>query len=159
MAVGTVDSEMFELSRAECLELLAAHHFGRLAVVMPNGAPVIRPINYVFDHSSQSVVFRTASGSKFHALMRAGKAAFEIDGIDETRGMGWSVIIEGVTAQLKRPLEIGRLNELGLKPWAPGSKPHWMHIRARTVSGRMIVLSDDQVPVPGHREALSGASQ
>ena len=142
MAIGTPEGEMLELSRAECLELLAAHHFGRLAVVMPNGAPVIRPINYVFDHSSQSVVFRTASGSKFHALMHAGKAAFEIDSIDETRGLGWSVIVEGVTEQLKRPLEIEHLSELGLKPWAPGSKPHWMHIRAGTVSGRRIALAD-----------------
>lgn len=160
MAMGTADSEMFELSREECLKLLAAHHFGRLAVVMPNGDPVIRPVNYVFDHSSQSVVFRTASGSKFHALMRGGRAAFEIDGVDEHGRMGWSVIIEGVTAQMKRPLEIGRLNQLGLKPWAPGPKPHWMHIRAQTVSGRMIVLPHDEFPVsPGRGTALSRASQ
>jgi nitroimidazol reductase NimA-like FMN-containing flavoprotein (pyridoxamine 5'-phosphate oxidase superfamily) len=61
--------EMIHLSREECLELLAVHRFGRLAVVMSNGAPVIRPINYVFDRSSQSVVFRTARGSKLHAVL------------------------------------------------------------------------------------------
>lgn len=145
------EGEMFELSREECLELLASHTFGRLAVVMPNGSPAIRPVNYVFDQSSQSVVFRTASGSKFHALMRGSKAAFEIDGIDDKDRVAWSVIIEGITAQMKRPLEIGRLNTLGLKPWAPGPKPHWMHIRARTVSGRLIVLPEGRLAAAGRR--------
>src|SRR5947209_18205681 len=74
-------SETVELSREHCLDLLAAHNFGRLAVVTATGAPIIRPVNYVFDKASQSVVFRTGRGSKLHALLRAAKAAFEIDGI------------------------------------------------------------------------------
>ena len=135
---------MLELSRDECLELLAAHNFGRLTVVMHNASPVIRPVNYVFDTRTQSVVFRTASGSKLHALLQAGKAAFEIDGLEEADGTGWSVIIEGVIAQVTVPSDIGRLNGLGLRPWAPGSKPHWVQIRAWTVSGRRIVIAGDE---------------
>lgn len=134
---------MVELSREECLDLLASHHFGRLAVVMRNVTPIIRPVNYVFDPRSQSVVFRTARGSKFHALLQAAKAAFEIDGIDESTGTGWSVIIEGVTAEVGAPKDVGRLKRLGLEPWAPGSKPHWVQIRARTVSGRRIVAGGE----------------
>lgn len=137
---------MLELSRDECLDLLAAHHFGRLAVIMSNGAPVIRPVNYVFDRSSQSVVFRTARGSKLHALLHAAKAAFEIDGIDEASRTGWSVIIEGVTAGVSASRDIGRMNQLGLESWAPGPKPHWAQIRAWTVSGRRIVLPDNAKP-------------
>lgn len=140
------ESEMLELSREQCLELLGSHRFGRLAVVMSNGAPVIRPVNYVFDRATQSVVFRTARGSKFHALLRATKAAFEIDGIDEGTRTGWSVIIEGVTAEINRPHDLGRLERLGLQSWAPGSKPHWVRIRAWTVSGRRIVLPAGAVP-------------
>jgi nitroimidazol reductase NimA-like FMN-containing flavoprotein (pyridoxamine 5'-phosphate oxidase superfamily) len=135
------ESEMVELSREECLELLASHHFGRLAVVMSNGAPIIRPVNYVFDPRSQSVVFRTGRGSKLHALMNAAKATFEIDGIDEGALAGWSVIIEGVTAEVTVPDDIGHLERLGLRLWAPGPKPHWVHIRAWTVSGRRIELA------------------
>jgi hypothetical protein len=107
---------------------------------------VIRPVNYVFDGPSQSVVFRTARGSKFHALLHASKAAFEIDGFDESARTGWSVIIEGVTAALTRSADIARLNRLGLEPWAPGSKPHWVQIRAWTVSGRRIVLPGGTAP-------------
>ena len=139
-------SEMLELSREECLQLLAWHHFGRLAVNMGEGPPVIRPVNYLFDARSQSVVFRTAPGSKFHALLRSAAAAFEIDGIDEGSRTGWSVIIRGVSDEVSNPGEIHRLDRLGLEPWAPGRKRHWMQIRAWTVSGRRIVLADDSLP-------------
>lgn len=37
-------------------------------------------MNYVFDEPSQSVVFRTADGSKFQAMLINANAAFEIDG-------------------------------------------------------------------------------
>src|SRR5579862_6509641 len=132
-------AEMVELSRGECIELLASHRFGRLAFVT-NGAPVIRPINYMFDRPTQSVVFRTARGSKFHAVLHAAKASFEIDGIDEIARTGWSVVIGGAIAEVALPYEVSRLNELELQPWAPGPKPHWVRIRARTVSGRRIII-------------------
>jgi hypothetical protein len=117
------------------LRLLASHSFGRLAVSMGEGAPVIRPVNYVFDEPSQSVMFRTALGSKFHALLRSADAAFEIDGIDETSRTGWSVIVRGVTDEVTDPSEVRRLDGLGLEPWAPGPKAHWVHIRAWTSLG------------------------
>jgi hypothetical protein len=131
---------MLELSREECLRLLASHHFGRLAVKMGDGPPLIRPVNYLFDERSQSVVFRTEPGSKFHALLHSANAAFEIDGIDESSRTGWSVIIRGVTDEVTTAGEVHRLDRLGLESWAPGPQRHWMRIRARTVAGRRIVL-------------------
>jgi nitroimidazol reductase NimA-like FMN-containing flavoprotein (pyridoxamine 5'-phosphate oxidase superfamily) len=139
-------TEMLELSREECLRLVASHHFGRLAVNMGEGPPVIRPVNYLFDERSQSVVFRTAPGSKFHALLHSAHAAFEIDGIDESSRTGWSVIIRGVTNEVTNLSEVRRLDRLGLEPWAPGPKRNWVRIRAWTVAGRRIVLGDGSVP-------------
>jgi len=43
------------------------------------------------------VVFRTAVGSGFHALLRSAEATFEIDGIEDLARTGWSVIMSGVT--------------------------------------------------------------
>ncbi len=137
MTTSTLTNEMSVLSRDECLRLLASHHFGRLAVTMET--PVIRPVNYVFDERSQSVVFRTAAGSKFHALLLRGNAAFEIDGIEPGSRTGWSVIIIGATEEVRSPSEIRRLDHLDLDDWAPGPKPHWMRIRAGTVTGRRLV--------------------
>jgi uncharacterized protein len=132
-------SEMLVLPREECLRLLASHNFGRLAVAMDT--PVIRPVNYVFDERSQSVVFRTADGSKFHAMLVNGNAAFEIDGVDPGSRTGWSVIIVGMTEEITNATELRRLGRMGLETWAPGRKAHWMRIRAWTVTGRRIVLS------------------
>ena len=133
-------TEMVELSREECLELLAANNFGRLAVNAGVGPPIVRPVNYAFDRPSQSVVFRTAPGSKLHALLRSVDAAFEIDGVDERTRTGWSVIIRGTTEEVTNPSELRRLDALGLDAWAPGEKPHWVQIRAWTVSGRRIAV-------------------
>ena len=136
-------SEMLVLPREECLRLLSSHRFGRLAVAMDS--PVIRPVNYVFDERSQSVAFRTADGSKFHAMLINGNAAFEIDGIDPGSRTGWSVIIVGMTEEVTSPAELRRLDRLGLETWTPGRKAHWMRIRAWTVTGRRIVLSPGAV--------------
>jgi nitroimidazol reductase NimA-like FMN-containing flavoprotein (pyridoxamine 5'-phosphate oxidase superfamily) len=133
-----------DLSRDECLRLLAANDFGRLAVTMET--PVIRPVNYAFDERSQSVVFRTADGSKFHALLLQANAAFEIDGIDTGSRTGWSVIIIGMAEEITNPSEIRRLGRLGLEHWAPGPKSHWMRIRAWTVTGRQIVATSQVSP-------------
>ena len=136
-------SEMRELSREECLELLAANGVGRLAV-SGKDAPVIRPVNYVFDQPSQSVVFRTAPGSKFYALLRQNTAAFEVDGIDRETRTGWSVIIVGATEEVTSASEVRRLDGLGLEHWAPGEMPHWVRIRAWTVSGRRIAAEGEE---------------
>jgi nitroimidazol reductase NimA-like FMN-containing flavoprotein (pyridoxamine 5'-phosphate oxidase superfamily) len=138
-------TDIIEMSREECLNLLASHRFGRLAVVMSNGSPAIRPVNYIFDRATQSVVFRTSRGSKLYALLHAARAAFEIDGIDEATQTGWSVIVEGASGEVTFPTEIGHLEHHKLRTWAPGHKPHWVQIRARTVSGRRIVLSPEDM--------------
>jgi nitroimidazol reductase NimA-like FMN-containing flavoprotein (pyridoxamine 5'-phosphate oxidase superfamily) len=126
---------MVELTRSECLSLLAATGFGRVAVAIGDRS-VIRPVRYSFDASSQSVVFRTAQDSKFYALVHSARAAFEIDAIDEAGRCGWSVIVTGMTKELTRSIDIQRLNRLGLESWAPGPMPHWIQIQARVVSGR-----------------------
>ena len=134
-------TQLVELDRDECLRLLAATSLGRLAVNVQGWAPVIRPVNYVFDPSSQSVVLRSARGSKFTALMLSGQAAFEIDGVESADQTGWSVIVTGVAEEITNAPEIHRLEQLGLRPWAPGDRPHWIRIRSAVVSGRRIVTS------------------
>ena len=136
-------SRLVELSREECLELLAATTFGRVVLSHGSGQPIIRPVNYRFDRASQSVVFRTGGGSKFAALARSAMALFEIDAIDPSRCSGWSVIVGGVTEQVTRPAEVRRLEQLGVSTWPAGERPHWIRLRARIVSGRRIAVGED----------------
>lgn len=137
-------TEMLELDRAECLRLLAEAGVGRIAVTVPNWPqPLIRPVNYVFDESSQSVLIRSGLGSKLYALLRSAKAVFEIDGADPVGRIGWSVIIRGLAEEITNPAELRRIEGLGLEPWAPGHKGHWIRIRSNAVSGRRIVAVAD----------------
>jgi len=138
-------SVMHELSREECLELLTANGVGRLGV-SGKDAPVIRPVNYAFDEPSQSVVFRTAPGSKFYTLLRQNTAAFEVDGLDRDARSAWSVIVVGATEEVTNPADLRRLDALELDQWAPGEKPHWVRIRAGTVSGRRIEPAAEREP-------------
>jgi uncharacterized protein len=130
---------LVELTRGECFALLERTELGRI-VVAPGAErlPLIRPVNYMFDRPSQSVVFRTSGGSKFNALVRAQSASFEIDSVDPQSHTGWSVIVNGVTEEVTQPGELRRLEGAGLHTWAPGERPCWIRIRARTVSGRQI---------------------
>jgi uncharacterized protein len=137
-ASGDPAVEMFTLDRDECLTLLAATNFGRIAIATGEGPPAVRPVNYIFDSPSQSVVFRTARGSKFQALLQAAEAAFEIDGTDPDAHTGWSVIVSGVTEEITSRAELERLAESALPSWTRSEKPFWMRLRAYTVSGRRI---------------------
>jgi nitroimidazol reductase NimA-like FMN-containing flavoprotein (pyridoxamine 5'-phosphate oxidase superfamily) len=137
------EPKLHVLDREECLRLLTSSRFGRLAVRMHDGTPAIRPVNYVFDHHSQSVVFRTARGSNLHGWLMDGPAAFEIDGVDINTHSGWSVIVSGVSEEVKSPAEIDRLQELGVLPWARDQKPLFVRLRAFTVSGRRLQGGSD----------------
>jgi nitroimidazol reductase NimA-like FMN-containing flavoprotein (pyridoxamine 5'-phosphate oxidase superfamily) len=139
-------TEMIELERAECLRLLAATEIGRIAISVAEwNHPLVRPVNYVFDEPSQSVLIRSASGSKLNALLRSARAVFEIDGIDWAGRIGWSVIVVGVAEEITSTAEVRRIANLGLEPWAPGHKGHWIRIRTNVVSGRRIELVTDDV--------------
>jgi nitroimidazol reductase NimA-like FMN-containing flavoprotein (pyridoxamine 5'-phosphate oxidase superfamily) len=132
--------QMVELTRDECLELLARTRFGRIAVSGSDPTPTIRPINYAFDVPTQSVVFRTGRGSKFHALLRAAHAAFEIDEVDDEGATGWSVIVAGAVEEIVNLAELERIAG-AVQSWEPSDKPYWLRLRAFTVTGRRIVAA------------------
>ena len=100
---------------------------------------MIRPVNYAFDDQTQSVVFRSALGSKLREGLSSGTAAFEIDGSDPVDRAGWSVIIVGEAEEVTDPAEIEQLEDLQLESWDPSVKTHWVRIRATSASGRRIV--------------------
>jgi uncharacterized protein len=133
---------LIDLGRDECLSLLSATTVGRVVVVRPvQDMPVIRPVNYAFDAASQSVVFRCVPGTKFASLMRASRAWFEIDDFDADRRSGWSVIIAGVTEVVTHPMEVRRLDTIGVDSWIAGEDAEWVSITARVVSGRRLGAS------------------
>ncbi|MGO9891839.1 MAG: pyridoxamine 5'-phosphate oxidase family protein [Solirubrobacteraceae bacterium] len=80
-------------------------------------------------------------------LLRSARAAFEIDGTDAAGRVGWSVIIHGDCEEITDTAELRRIEALGLEPWAPGTKGHWIRIRGNVISGRRIVTAVPAVRV------------
>jgi uncharacterized protein len=137
--VAPAEVVLEELDRPQCLRLLAVATVGRIAVAVPDWSfPVIRPVNFVFDPPMNAVVFRSMRGSKLTALLLSGAAAFEVDEFDEIAKEGWSVVVAGQVEKIERSLDVDRAEGLGLDPWAPGDKPHWLCIRTEMVTGRRI---------------------
>ncbi len=125
------------LPREECLRRLAAARVGRVAFVS-QGDPVILPVNHGMD--GESVIFRTANGSKLLAGDGELPVAFEVDGYDVDRRAGWSVLVRGVAVTVSDPADIARLNLLGVWPWADlVEREHWVRIRTYSVTGRQTV--------------------
>ena len=122
------------IEERECLRLLAGEVLGRLGV-LDGGSPLILPINYALD--GRDVVFRTAPGTKVDARNRS--ACFEIDGHDDDRGVGWSVVIRGRLEEVTthQAALFDRLAGLP-QPWARGDKPHVMRLVASSIQGRRV---------------------
>jgi nitroimidazol reductase NimA-like FMN-containing flavoprotein (pyridoxamine 5'-phosphate oxidase superfamily) len=134
--MATADRVYEELSVGECLELLGAHSFGRLAVIV-DGHPIVFPINYALE--GDAVVFRTAPGTKLSGAA-LGQVCFEIDDVDEATQTGWSVIVQGVGNEITSTLDerSERLRALEIQPWVPGERAHWVGILAQSVTGRRL---------------------
>lgn len=130
-----------ELTRVQCVALLEQHDFGRIAFVAMVGVmPQITPVNYLFDQDA--VIFRSDPGSKLTAAVRDAAVAFEIDGIDEDKHTGWSVVATGHAREVTDVTELKRLRETHFASWAPGAKTHFVRIVLERVTGRRITFAE-----------------
>jgi len=122
------------LTERECIDALCAARIGRVATTVgPERRPLLRPIAYLFDTRTRSVVFHSLAGTKLHALLDRRDASFEIDG--ESDGGLWSVIVRGRVETEDRPQEIARLDrELSPALAIPGDGP-WLRIRGEVITG------------------------
>ncbi|MFB7169948.1 helix-turn-helix domain-containing protein [Streptomyces sp. NPDC056254] len=124
------------LEEEECRRLLGIQGIGRVAVFTPEG-PAVHPVNYLV--VAGDVAFRTAADT---VLARAAdtEAAFEVERIDEVAARGWSVLAVGVLQTAPNPDELeGRAEAAHCKPWAGGSRAHWMRLAPVRLTGRRVV--------------------
>lgn len=119
----------------ECWEMLRANEFGRLAFHLA-GEVHLTPINYAVDHDT--LLFRTAEGSKLLGVEMNPDVAFEIDEFDEHHAR--SVVIRGVARHLGEAEE-HRAENVPLRPWVATPKYDVVEIRPTEISGRKFELS------------------
>jgi uncharacterized protein len=123
------------MTTEECWEMLRANEFGRLAFHLA-GEVHLTPINYAVDHDT--LLFRTAEGSKLLGVEMNPDVAFEIDEFDEHHAR--SVVVRGVARHLGEDEE-HRAENVPLRPWVPTLKYDVVEIRPTEVSGRAFELS------------------
>lgn len=121
------------LDQPTCWDLIESAQVGRLAVSILDH-PDIFPINHVVDR--ETLVFRTAEGTKLAASVLGRGVAFEVDGYDAERGEAWSVVVKGWAHELERVEELIEAEDLPLFPWNASPKGRWVRIEPEDVTGR-----------------------
>jgi hypothetical protein len=124
------------LSAVSCDRHLRTESVGRVALDI-DGYPEIFPVNYVVDERGD-IYFRTAHGTKLHALAHPRPMALEIDEFDEHLHVGWSVLVVGRAEHVGLPHEVAHVRDLPLEPWATGDKPEIIRLRPTKITGRRI---------------------
>jgi len=141
---------MEELGVAECWSLLRREEVGRLAVSIADH-PDIFPINYLVD--GESIVFRTAAGTKLAASVLGKGVAFEIDGYDAIAGDAWSVVVKGYAREIEHMLDYFDADDLPLFPWHASVKPNIVRVTPDIITGRrfhVVGRSSLEMPPPEH---------
>jgi nitroimidazol reductase NimA-like FMN-containing flavoprotein (pyridoxamine 5'-phosphate oxidase superfamily) len=123
------------LSRTECLRLMAQVPVGRI-VFTRQALPEVEVVKFAMDGGD--IIIRTDSGGKLAAATRGAVVAFEADNVDMMTHSGWTVTIVGVSEAVIDGMELTRLKQVDLEPWAPGERDHFIRIAPTIVNGRRI---------------------
>ncbi len=126
-------SAVERLSEHECWTLLGEARFGRLATSAIREVDIF-PINFVVDR--QTIVFRTAEGTKLLEMVIADAVAIEADHRDPSAQEAWSVVAKGSAEVLQTFSAIYAAEQLGIRPWVDGPKDRFVRVRVDSISGR-----------------------
>jgi len=136
-------AQPFELSAAQCRELLGAGLVGRVAICTPLG-PHIVPVNYAV--VDESAVLRTTPYSVLGSHARGTMLALEVDQFDYERQRGWSVVARGRAEAVTGAGELQDIRR-SWEPnaWASGQRNLFLRLPWSELSGRR--LGDGWDPV------------
>ncbi len=127
-------SRLIELDRTECVELLATVPVGRIGLSVA-ALPVILPVNFAV--SDESVLFRTAAGTKLDAASQRSVVAFQADRYAPDGLSGWSVLVVGLCEQVPESDAAVVAGSVPIESWAlDGVATHLVRVEMATVTGR-----------------------
>jgi nitroimidazol reductase NimA-like FMN-containing flavoprotein (pyridoxamine 5'-phosphate oxidase superfamily) len=138
------DAELLELPLEACLARLQEHVVGRLCFTADEW-PVAIPVNYRFVETSgpRWLAVRTRPGN---ILDRAPlKVAFEVDGIDEARRQGWSVLVRGTLHRVDAEAA-GFRERFDPEPWIMAERDSWLVIDPVLITGRELRGAEPEWP-------------
>jgi nitroimidazol reductase NimA-like FMN-containing flavoprotein (pyridoxamine 5'-phosphate oxidase superfamily) len=130
------DSALEQLSREECLRLMASVSVGRI-IYTRRALPAVELVNFALDHGD--IIIRTDSGGKLAVAIENSVVAVEVDRLDAEQQAGWSVTAIGRSQEVADPADIARLRKMGLTSWAPGE--YFIRISPEILNGRRLRAS------------------
>lgn len=123
-----------ELSRPECLRLLGTVPLGRVGLSV-GALPVVLPVNFCL--VEETIVFKTVPGTKLDAATAGAVVAFEADGYEPDGSAGWSVMVQGVAAEITDPVELAAARALSLRAWGTGeAAERYIRLARAVLTGR-----------------------
>lgn len=121
-----------DMSRRECLELLASRQVGRV-IFNDDDGPLALPVNYVLQ--DEGVVIATSPTTSLARCVPGRAVSFEVDDVDEFNETGWSVLVRGLA-----PAMDVHLLDADDRPitWVEGDRNLLIRIPCSQVSGRYV---------------------
>lgn len=135
---GDPHAGLAELDSASCWQLLAAAEIGRIAVAIAGDVEIF-PISFAIDH--ETIVFRTAEGTKFAAALIGPRVAFEADGYDPIASEAWSVVVKGSAREVSMAEELPEAAFGTLHPWHQARKDRVVRIVPASIAGRRFTVA------------------
>ncbi|WP_316668049.1 pyridoxamine 5'-phosphate oxidase family protein [uncultured Propionibacterium sp.] len=127
-----------EIPEGSAWGYLASVDVGRIAVTSGD-SPEIYPVNFCLD--GESIVFRSASGSKLETLALNSRVAFEADSwADEG---GWSVLVRGTATLVEDADELARVAKAPLRTWVPTVKKNWVRVVPSQITARRFAFGPE----------------
>jgi hypothetical protein len=123
-----------ELSRDECLRLMASVSMGRI-IYTRQALPAVELVNFALDHGD--IIIKTDGEGKLAAATRHTVVAFEADCLDAEQA-GWSVTAIGPSREVTDPEDIGRLRKIDLSSWTHGVREHFVRVSPQMLNGRRL---------------------
>ena len=136
-------SALEQLSKDECLQLMASVSVGRI-IYTRRALPAVELVNFALDHGD--IIIRTEGGGKLAAATQHSVVAFEVDRLDAAQQTGWSVTAIGQSQEVTDSGDIARLKAIGLSSWAAGVRDHFIRISPEILNGRRLLAFAPQAP-------------
>ena len=140
-----------QLSRGECLRLMASVPMGRI-IYTRQALPAVELVNFVLDDGD--IVIKTDGDGKLAAATRQAIVAFEADCLDVDQA-GWSVTAIGPSREVTDPEDIGRLQKTDLSSWAHGTREHFIRVSPELLHGLRLHAHGQQAPADHQAYAVA----
>lgn len=137
-----------EIPVADCRRLLRSTVLGRLALTVGAGRTEVFPVTYVA--TDEEFWLRTGPGTVLDRCAAGTEVLLEVDQVDMSRGIGWSVVARGYALRTDHgPLTSTGRPAPGPPAWVRREDQVWFRVPWHELSGRRLGAAGGDVRTAG----------